>query len=54
MMFYLLEGQLGQLEALLSFGRPKKIELLVFVDRRFCEVAYSSGLCRSRSGYFRK
>ena len=23
-------------EALLSFGRPKKIELLVFVDRRFC------------------
>ena len=23
-------------EALLSFGRPKKIELLAFVDRRFC------------------
>ncbi len=23
-------------DALLSFGRPKKIELLVFVDRRFC------------------
>ena len=24
------------LEAILNFGRPKKIELLVFVDRRFC------------------
>tara|TARA_B100000242_G_scaffold294356_1_gene276709 strand:+ start:2139 stop:2660 length:522 start_codon:yes stop_codon:yes gene_type:complete len=24
------------LEALLSFGRPKKIELLTFIDRRFC------------------
>ena len=23
-------------EALLSFGRPKKIELLTFVDRKFC------------------
>ena len=36
-MFFLQEEQFGQLfEALLSFGRPKKIELLTFVDRKFC------------------